>query len=276
MNFYEGRKIVGNLNLSSKRNWHRYMSQSRINNLPTNPDRVYDEWVNWGDWLGIENVIGSKHKYHFNCDFFSKWSFDMAYVLGFWFADGCICKKVFTTSQHKAEKYLLENILSVMESDYPISSAGGNGNVLKIAMFSDKIVRDIKNLGGKERKSFDVKFPSVPKKYLPDFIRGLWDGDGCIFYNKKDRSYESHYVSASEKFIIGLRNALRREIHGLVGGKKRERNIKNGKAYYLNFYKNDTCKIGRFIYGGNSKLRMKRKQDKFMDAMEISKPKEKK
>jgi len=25
-----------------------------------------------------------------------------------------------------------------------------------------------------------VEFPDVPKEYLPDFIRGYFDGDGCI------------------------------------------------------------------------------------------------
>jgi hypothetical protein len=28
-------------------------------------------------------------------------------------------------------------------------------------------------------KIFEFKFPSVPSEYLPDFIRGYFDGDGC-------------------------------------------------------------------------------------------------
>ena len=46
---------------------------------------------------------------------------------------------------------------------------------------------DIKFLmkyGLTERKSSTVKMPNIPKKYFGSFLRGIFDGDGCVYINK--------------------------------------------------------------------------------------------
>jgi len=117
----------------------------------------------------------------------------MAYVLGLWFADGYIDVKrnVFSICLHKNDQYLLKIILKEMELNTSLIQSG-NTMILKIT--SRTIVEDIQKLGGKSRKSLDVKFPMVHQKYLNDFIRGLWDGDGCIS-NHKWRGYNYYRAS---------------------------------------------------------------------------------
>jgi hypothetical protein len=55
-----------------------------------------------------------------------------------------------------------------------------------------------------------LEFPNIPKKYLPDFIRGVIDGDGSIMFSKprskngKTRRCTVVIVSASKRFIDGV------------------------------------------------------------------------
>ena len=252
--------------ISNRRDWFLFYKLGKINKeVPSNPNVVYKDsgWVGWYDWLQKDR---DTRKYKVNDNYFKKWSSNMAYILGFWFADGHIDSRrnIFVISQHKKRKCLLEKISRELDSSYPIHFASPSTNVLRLSIRSKIIVDDIKKLGGKSNKSLDACFPKVPVKYLPDFIRGLWDGDGTIFYSKRDQSYESHYCSASLKFINELYETLKRSIV-LLSGRVKEKSNKKG-VYYINFYKNDTVRLKRFIYSNNSDLKVIAKYNKFLDA----------
>lgn len=50
--------------------------------------------------------------------------------------------------------------------------------------------KDISTLGAIKNKSLTLTFPSddiVPKKFKRDFIRGYFDGDGCIWNGKRKK-----------------------------------------------------------------------------------------
>lgn len=210
-------------------------------------------------------------KYHVNHDFFKKWSRDMAYVLGFWYADGCIIGNKFFITQHKKEKPLIKKILKAMGANYPLNS---NHNTYFFAISSRTIVESIKKIGGTERKSLTIKFPHVPKKYLPDFIRGLWDGDGCV--DKK--FYKASIVSGSKRFIKELHRVLKTNIPGIKGKIKiviiKKGTIffnkavmkKDGIYYYLCFETNETKKLRDFMYQKNCNIMMKRKYKLFKES----------
>jgi len=131
-------------------------------------------------------------------------------------------------------------------------------------------------LGGKERKSLDCKFPYVPKRFFPDFIRGVFDGDGSIYKTYKE-TYGSSITSGSKNFIYGLHEALKENIDGLGGNiyeSNRGETIIKGITYNthpiygLKFSTNDTIRIGNFMYkcGG---IMMKRKYARFKMAGKI-------
>jgi hypothetical protein len=142
----------------------------------------------------------------------------------------------------------------------------------KITIRSNKIVKDIIRLGGKERKSLDVKFPHIPKKYLPDFIRGLWDGDGTVFYRRqKDKKMHggASITSGSFDFVKKMRLAIVQNICGIHGNiyKKHvyagdkiffEKRYKNSTYYCLYFSVNNARRLRDFIYK-NSELKLLRK-----------------
>jgi hypothetical protein len=269
--------------INNQKKWFEYMkSEKRLNCIPYEPHKVYRNkgWISFGHWLGTGNSRGCSRKYSVNENFFKKWSSDMAYILGFWFADGCIRNrrgsKTFTITQHKNDKYILEKFLQKMESNHPLVKIR---NCFEMTIGSKKIFDDIVNLGGKIRKSLDVEFPEVPKEYLHDFIRGYFDGDGCIYQH--ENRYRVTFVCGSLKFLERLNEILSVELskynHGMkinYSGKivivKERRAWISGKYckfsqnYRLNLSVNDTRRIRDFMYCDPNCIKLKRKYDKFI------------
>ena len=197
----------------------------------------------------------------------------MAYILGLWFADGYISKNMFGVTLNKKDEYLLKLILKKMKSNHRIYH---NKNVLFFQICSNKIVNDILEKGGKYRKSLDCKFPIVPQKYLPDFIRGLWDGDGSVFPLKYRNGYSSNFISGSKGFVVDMHRILKQNIKNF-NGRYRERIVKKrtqllGKSpakdsiyYLIELSANDTRRLRDFMYNGLSDLKMNRKHKRFIE-----------
>ena len=127
--FEEAREYVRKLGLKNKREWVAYSrSGKRPDFIPSTPNSTYkDAWKGYPDWMGYSFDTHFNKKSSVNEEFFNKWTHDMAYVFGFWFADGYIynglkrgkrTKYVLGISQ--CDKKILEDIQKVMCSTYPI------------------------------------------------------------------------------------------------------------------------------------------------------------
>jgi len=208
-------------------------------------------------------------KYRVNEDYFKKWSPDMSYILGFWFADGCIYKNYFRLDQHKDDKELLEKISIAMGTDNPINISENMG---RLSICSKTMVDDIKTLGGAERKSLLCKVPLIPSQYLRDFVRGNFDGDGSIWYNKTDGCYESEFCSGSKEFIDGLFVLLKKAIpnlHGRTSVTTNNGGYNNSTMYTMKFGKNDTIRLKEFMYSRSCGLFLERKRNLFLKTGKI-------
>src|SRR3989344_9450685 len=119
-----------------------------------------------------------------NHDFFKKWSPDMAYVLGFFAADGSMIKK--NRGAHFIEftitdRVVLEQIQQVTNSTHRIAERerGGNSKTgYRLQIGSKKWFGDLTRLGLMQNKSKKLPLPKAPQKYFGDFVRGYFDGDG--------------------------------------------------------------------------------------------------
>ena len=198
----------------------------------------------------------NSHKYNINQDYFKTWSNNMAYILGFWFADGCIYNgRMFDITLHKKDKYILKKIAEELQFEGNLyDSVDKQSSRIN---FSCKVIYDdIVSLGGSERKSLTLEFPNIPKEYFPDFIRGYFDGDGCVMQLKNNR-LNSAFTCGNKKFLIKLLEILKEEA-GIEGGSF------DDSCYSLKFGKKDTCRLGQYIYKNNPELFLQRKKNKFI------------
>lgn len=62
--FTEAREFVRVLALKNVKEWESYCkSGKKPADIPVNPDRVYDEWKDYGDWLGTGTVATQDRQY---------------------------------------------------------------------------------------------------------------------------------------------------------------------------------------------------------------------
>jgi len=191
-----------------------------------------------------------------NKDFFKKWTPEMAYVLGFFAADGYITVNKrggqFWSIQI-IDRELLEKIKEVVKSDHKIGVKKRKENestLYRLQIGSIEMCDDLRGLGFNERKTKSMPIPNIPMKYLADFVRGYFDGDGNVwtgenYHNKINHStvIRTSFTSCSEKFLLGLQQKLKNI--GLGCGSC----YKGTTEYFrLSYSINDSIKLYRLMY----------------------------
>lgn len=136
---------------------------------------------------GARGKGGRPRRYGVNHEFFSSWTADVAWVLGYVCADATVRddgrRKVLTFRCHPRDRCILEAVRGAMGADYPIGQwANTDGSpTVGFTVSSDRIVTDLAGHGVLPRKSYgDPAMPDVPDDLLGAFFRGLFDGDGCF------------------------------------------------------------------------------------------------
>lgn len=130
----------------------------------------------------------------------------------------------------------------------------------------ERMAQDLIRLGMKLNKSLHLEFPDVPKEHLRDFVRGVFDGDGSVFYAKKSKysPLQCKFYSGSESFILGLKGAL----ESLGMSEKRlycEKGKRQNPFYYIRYSHKDCLKLFKIMYEGlENDLYLKRKYDRFV------------
>ncbi len=212
----------------------------------------------------------------FDKTFFKKWSGDMAYVLGFLFADGNIIQTKRGThfvGIYTADKHLLVSIKKCIGAEHKISvSRSETGATYKIQIGSKQLFHDLVLLGLTPNKAKRMKFPKIPQKYEPDFIRGYFDGDGNVWMGavhkkrkKQHLALQICFTSASYNFLFELFLSIKKS--GISGGSLRK--SKTGNYSRLSFGTSDSLKLYNFMYNGTHKLFLPRKKlvfEKYMRA----------
>lgn len=184
----------------------------------------------------------------------------MAYVLGFFAADGYI-----TVNRRGGQfwcvditdRKLVEQIRRVINSNHKISIRSRHRNrytSYRLQIGSIEMRNDLRRLGFSERKTRSLAVTNVTKNYFSDFVRGYFDGDGHVWFggiNKKRKKphliIQTVFTSCSQKFLRILSNKL-----GFVGMTKGVISKGKGSYYRLTYSVFDSLKLYEFMY--NSRI----------------------
>lgn len=205
-------------------------------------------------------------KYKINEKFFDTWSDEMAYVLGVIAADGCVAfNHGYVVSLGVAVKDIawLMDIKKIIDTDQPLYTHPRQLYV-NLRMNSKYLVNQLISMGITPRKSKTLKFPDVPEKYISHFIRGYFDGDGCIHFNPYgDNGVSlSCTICGSENIIDNIQNIFNK-VYGKTVGHKRSR----PGCYQWRLHGNKSSKVFfEWIYqNSEEKTRLERKYNRYIN-----------
>lgn len=191
-------------------------------------------------------------KFSVNDNYFNKLDTqEQAYILGLMYSDGNIHKNsnyesyIITFGQSEERKDIVYKVAQALSPDCKIYQAlRGSKLFYYFNLCSKTMFDDLSKLGLFPNKSLTISFPTfIPDELMPHFIRGLFDGDGCIWNGKrkvmkvKDTTKSSGYrerIVHNVKFTYtgngSFVNSLQDYLIGKLGFKKTKLNYSKSKS----------------------------------------------
>lgn len=187
---------------------------------------------------------------------------EKAYLVGILTADGSINEKGgITLCLTESDRYLLDNIntkvlndsgtifLSHKEDKKPRAVLSFNGK---------QICRDLAEFGIVPKKTYSLLSLSskIPAKFYPDYIRGLYDGDGVC--SKSNGGIRVGYCAYNKEFTESYQNYLCK-----ILGMRKNKLFNTGSCWQCSWSARlDLEKFYNYIYGNNPTLYLARKKQK--------------
>jgi intein-encoded DNA endonuclease-like protein len=203
-----------------------------------------------------------------NQNFFKQWSPEMAYVLGFFTADGNIVKNKRGShfiSLEITDRELLEKIRSILGSDHKITDRKRRENwktAYRLQIGSKEMFNDLKILKVRPKKDSSGIIKIIPENLLKDFIRGFFDGDGFVCrYKRKDRNEKMiscGFVFSEKEFLENIFEKL--ILFKIVAGGMFNY---HDRVWRLSFPKKDAYSLWRFMYQDPVSVYLNRKKAVF-------------
>jgi len=196
-----------------------------------------------------------------------------AYFLGLLYADGFNSKEgnYFSIALKEEDSYILEIFNKELGSNRPLRFINLNdkkrewSNCYELGACSKYLSKKLTELGCVYKKSLVLKFPTeqqVPSYLLHHFVRGYFDGDGCISHNSNKNPRAS--ITSTRNFCIELQEVLLKEINTLkskiIGTANKDNLITNS---LLIFGKYNCLDFSDWIYKDAS-IFLKRKRYRFL------------
>jgi hypothetical protein len=146
---------------------------------------------------------------------FAVWQPNMAYLLGFLAADGCIRidshgAKVIKISIGEKDEMFLHQIAGLFKFKLPVQKYvwPRNGQVsFNISVYSPIIFDRLMELGITPRKSLTLQWmPDTPDALLSHFARGYHDGDGSVSVDNREGRHGLRFrFAGTQNFLAGLK-----------------------------------------------------------------------
>jgi len=163
------------------------------------------------------------NKYNFDTNIFKSLTAESSWALGWILADGCICNKRLSIGLSSKDEEVLYKIKEVIKYDGPISRSTivRNGKEFygsRLAIHNEDLVNKLIKYNATSNKSLTLEYPELIEwKHMRHFIRGFFEGDGSVKYNKKRNCICINFKGTYEflkRLKINLRKCL--EIKGSI------------------------------------------------------------
>jgi hypothetical protein len=239
---------------------------ARANNIST--QSVYDIVHRYN----IPNKRGRNNRKNiFNYNYFDNIdSKDKAYFLGWLYSDGNNYPESGTIQLKikRSDEEILKTFRKyISDENYPIVRVKRNiGEDQSVIVLTNKHTSEqLSSIGVVKRKTFLLTFPDeriLPKEFHSHFIRGYFDGDGCISAYKgiKDKNFNYFFtISGNYNFLDECQNVLIKYLSF-----KKCKLIKNKSIFNMCYGGNNQIKsIYTWMYKDCGDLYLKRKRLKF-------------
>jgi intein-encoded DNA endonuclease-like protein len=218
--------------------------------------------------------IRSTRKHFLNENFFEKITTEsQAYWLGFIYADGSVAKTDKRTLSNanrlslnlsikdKSVIYKFVKDINAPTSrikEYTPKGTYSANPMIRIDINSSKICVDLEKYGVFRNKTLNLAFPNnLPKHLIRHFIRGYFDGDGCVVPISKSFS-----LTSNKNFLLDIQQILMRECQ-LNKTRLKEYPHKASDVYDLCYGgRHQVTRIYHYLYD-NSTIFLERKKQKF-------------
>ncbi len=242
-----------------------YAPQNYLMNLL--PGRTWKSIFMRGNGKNLKRI--SQDRYFIDYNFFENWSKESAYILGFITADGYV-KRDTSGNRHanmlqfELASYdidILKKFKDVLKFEGPISTT--KRSTCKMQINNTKIIEDIIKKGvPSTNKTEEATFPAnMPSEYAPDFIRGVFDGDGSIYMEDSNgHSRLALQILGTKDLLYGIRSHLPLESkHSYIS----YRGNNGANIYILSIKNKDTIKIYDWMYRAST-IYLDRKYQHYM------------
>lgn len=197
---------------------------------------------------------------------------EKAYWLGFIFADGTISSSPLreeSKTQYQFELALsskdlthLEKFAKFIEYKQPLYC---DETRCRLSVYSKHLWQVLNVNGCTPQKSLTLRFPKAElfksKDLIRHFIRGYWDGDGCLTWNDKEHIRPEISVLGTDEMLYSIISYLPLKTKPILKILHPE---KQSITKYFGFSGEKAYKIASYLYN-NSIISLQRKYEKYLE-----------
>lgn len=127
-------------------------------------------------------------------------------------------------------------------------------------VYSKPIYDGLTKNGISARKTNSNIYPKIDGEFIQHFIRGYFDGDGCVYKHTHQGYNMVHFTCSNKKFLEYLDGVITKNI-GIHGKIYKEKD----KKYRLMYYRRtDAESLLNYMYYDSDNLRLERKYEKHL------------
>ena len=207
---------------------------------------------------------GGIQQYFFNENFLDELdSSEKLYLLGWLYSDGNVSKteKLIRIGLAMKDREILEILNKILENDRPLREDVEHGKPkITLSLCSKHFKERLIELGCIPEKSLVLTYPNwIPERYLKDFVRGYFDGDGSLTIKQNKGGAQNGVITIASTFDFASK--LQEKKKKKVGIKGKVKPLKEGSLCYGYFInrQEDVLKFLDWIYSDINCIKLSRK-----------------